>query len=245
MELLGIIIVFFIFYYFNEASKKKNSSQTQDKNSKKTEETSKSNCDIGTTTPTTFERKKFEKKATQISKPYVPKLQLKNYDHIFCLGIYIPYSRRDEFQDSFSKDILKLKNINQSIIYYFARELDCVVPDDVCLCMVPSSNPENTRTGITKIIEILATKKNRSNGAECLTRITPITPLKYGGNRNMQVHLDSIICTHQYKIKNKYVVLLDDVCTTGNSLRACAKILEINGAKAVMCIAVAKTKPIN
>lgn len=43
-----------------------------------------------------------------------------------------------------------------------------------------------------------------------------------------------------YKVKNKNIVLIDDVCTTGSTLFECAKELKANGAKNVYAIVWAK-----
>ena len=45
---------------------------------------------------------------------------------------------------------------------------------------------------------------------------------------------------HQEKIKNKRIVLLDDIYTTGNTAKACAKILKENGAKKIIVLTIAK-----
>ncbi len=46
-------------------------------------------------------------------------------------------------------------------------------------------------------------------------------------------------------IKGKTVLLVDDIVTTGATLRECAGVLKAGGAKAVYCVAFCVTKPIN
>ena len=41
------------------------------------------------------------------------------------------------------------------------------------------------------------------------------------------------------KIKNKIILLVDDVCTTGSTLNECAKMLKLSGAKKVIAITIA------
>ncbi len=44
-------------------------------------------------------------------------------------------------------------------------------------------------------------------------------------------------------VENKVILLCDDISTTGETFNECAKILWLNGAKAVYCISVALTSP--
>lgn len=45
---------------------------------------------------------------------------------------------------------------------------------------------------------------------------------------------------NQEKIKNKKIILLDDIYTTGSTANACAKLLKENGAKEIMVVTIAK-----
>ena len=45
---------------------------------------------------------------------------------------------------------------------------------------------------------------------------------------------------NEEKIKNKKIILFDDIYTTGNTVNECAKILKANGAKEVLVLTVAK-----
>ena len=45
---------------------------------------------------------------------------------------------------------------------------------------------------------------------------------------------------NQEKIRNKKIILLDDIYTTGNTVNACAKLLKENGAKEIIVLTIAK-----
>ena len=51
---------------------------------------------------------------------------------------------------------------------------------------------------------------------------------------------DAFVLNKGSDIKNKYILLLDDVATTGATLQQAAKVLKRNGAKSVVCLTVAR-----
>lgn len=46
-------------------------------------------------------------------------------------------------------------------------------------------------------------------------------------------------------VKDKTILLVDDVYTTGSTMRECSRVLKINGAKSIICLSAAKTKAKN
>ena len=44
------------------------------------------------------------------------------------------------------------------------------------------------------------------------------------------------------KIRDKNIIIIDDVFTTGATINECSKILKLNGAKNITAIVLAKTK---
>ena len=76
------------------------------------------------------------------------------------------------------------------------------------------------------------------DGSDCLLRFRGVERLSSGGDRNVGVHLNSIEVNNRKSdlIRNQSVLLIDDVCTTGNSIKACRKILSDAGASEVKCI---------
>ncbi len=53
---------------------------------------------------------------------------------------------------------------------------------------------------------------------------------------------DAIVLSDKYDIKDKRILLVDDVFTTGSTLNECAKILKENGCRNVSCFTILKTK---
>lgn len=146
--------------------------------------------------------------------------------------------------DKNSSLILDLKQQKGDAVAHFV-ELVCSVringEGKVAVCIVPSSNPENTESGIRLVAVSLAKKKRLTNATACLKRISRIEKAAHGGPRSLQVHLESIQVTKPSLIRGARVLLLDDVMTTGNSLIACAKLLEAAGAIKVAFLIMGRT----
>lgn len=168
---------------------------------------------------------------------------------IWHLGIYKPYwvyaidgkVVNPEF-DTFSRRILDVKNSKLTALQDFFTRLDRNVSQGVSLCVVPSHDPANTESGMRWIAQKLALN-GRLDATACLVRHTKIVKLANGGDRSKAVHLDSIRVENQHLVKNKAVLLLDDVTTSNNSLLACKELLlKDGGATVVQCLALAKTE---
>lgn len=84
----------------------------------------------------------------------------------------------------------------------------------------------------------------RIDGSTVLKRKYSVTPAHEGGNRDIKIHLDSIIVENSNIIKGKDVWLLDDVASTGNSLHACHRLLINAGAKSVKWLVIGRTTKI-
>ena len=91
--------------------------------------------------------------------------------------------------------------------------------------------------------------------AEELSRLTKIQlnknlliKKKYNNKQSMQIYKnrflnvkDSFLIKNHGIIKNKNILLIDDVITTGATSNECAKLLKINGAKLVKLFTISRT----
>lgn len=165
----------------------------------------------------------------------------------YYLAEYHPYKISGEINPDFhasgSGRILDFKEKNAIAQQYFFDRLNRVLPlgTNFTVCRVPSSDPDNTDSGITVFAKKVAAAGGRIDGTACLVRTKKIPKLAHGGCRDKQVHLDSIIVADAHLISGKEVLLLDDVMTSGNSLEACKEILYKAGAEKVQALAIAKT----
>lgn len=107
--------------------------------------------------------------------------------------------------------------------------------------IVPSSTPGGASEGLTSIMKKVCSKDARlqliTNG---LVRVKKIEKLARGGDRSIDVHKNSIACNNQY-FTQPYIIIFDDVLTTGNSIRACCDIIRASHQARFMGLALART----
>ncbi len=166
-------------------------------------------------------------------------------NNLFTFTQYHPYKLPNneinpEFKNHNCGLILDLKEGIQDAINHFYTSINSSIPKDVTIVTVPSSNSENTDSGIKKLAQLLA-KDGRIDGTSCLVRHTTIPKASMGGPRNIQVHLNSISIHNAHLVKGQKVILLDDVTTSGSSLDACEKILINAGVTQIAKVAIAQT----
>jgi predicted amidophosphoribosyltransferase len=114
---------------------------------------------------------------------------------------------------------------------------------NAAVCVVPPHRVGAcTRDGIGLVAKELCKEcPDVVNARRCLYRHTEIKKLSGGGERSLQVHLDSIRVNQRRLIQGRDVLLLDDIATTGFSLCACRLLLLRAGAASVLMFALAKT----
>lgn len=173
-------------------------------------------------------------------------LSYQNLPDIFYLGVYQPltgdYEGYWDFTE-YSSGILDLKNGDSLAINDF---FDCIhfnlaANDFDCILVVPPHHSCNNKSGIKLLAQKIANVNNIIDATSCLIRHTTIDRLSTGGNRNLENHLKSIKILNQEVIQGKYVLLFDDISTTGNSWKACKKLLKDAGVKKVKCFVLGKT----
>ncbi|TYS12986.1 hypothetical protein FZC78_22645 [Rossellomorea vietnamensis] len=159
------------------------------------------------------------------------------------LDEYYPYRIGGELNPNFDTNsglILDLKEgLLKGINHYFDI-LDEMLNRNITLCTVPSSDSLKKVTGIRSLAQKLAAH-NRIDATSCLYRETTIPKAAHGGPRSVEVHLQTIRVINTHLIYNKEILLLDDIKTSGSSLKACKKLLLNAGAKKVVTLAVGKT----
>lgn len=169
---------------------------------------------------------------------------------IVSILTYHPYwivyrAVKNEKFDSISANILKFKRKDLAMINELHKNLSpqLTKSTQIVISMVPAhtANHTNQHTPLSILVKKLVKSNNFVDGSDCLIRHTPIEKLANGGNRSIQTHKTSIKVEHTEIIKNQNILLIDDITTTGNSLKACKELLLYAGAKEVCMLAIAET----
>lgn len=120
-----------------------------------------------------------------------------------------------------------------------------LIPTQVHIAVVPSSTRGKWSEGLCAITKAICDESPKRFVAipQSLQRIRTIDKLARGGNRSVDIHLASIAPAPGYEryFARKAVILLDDVTTTGNSLRACCMLLQQHGIDSVYPFALGRT----
>jgi predicted amidophosphoribosyltransferase len=149
---------------------------------------------------------------------------LRNYHPLRLQGEENPYF------DDWSEKLLELKNQTQNIVNFWYEELEQHLSNEsFAIAVVPSSSSENKISGIHLVAQKIAKSRQITitDATSCLRRYRSIEKLASGGNRELRevtVHANSIEVINFHIIKDKNVLLVDDISTTGNSLSVCLPI---------------------
>lgn len=183
---------------------------------------------------------------------------------IYYLDEYTPFSSGNE-QNEFDRHIMNVKDSvvhsendrwkenkkKESIEFFkekFQNSWKFKNSSDTILCVVPSSKKEQFNENMIEIGKSICIKYDiPTTGLKILTRYCDV-PSAHNNNlgwkerNNINRHKDSIKIKDLEFISNKHVILLDDVVTSGGTLKSCREILLCSGAKNVCCLALGKTK---
>jgi len=161
---------------------------------------------------------------------------------IFYLQYYYPYSS-SKF-DWRSERILKFKDGDYaSVRYYFdllSRYLSPLLPEDCAFAVIPSSTAYKYDGGIYMLVSTL-TRNKFIDASRVLVRHKSKPKAHYGGDRSISSHLKTIVLQNTELIRNRIVILFDDVVTSGNSILACRELLMKAGAKSVVSFVLSRT----
>lgn len=173
----------------------------------------------------------------------------KNCNGIFYLHEYYPVGCKEH--TGFSKEMMKLKLQEESAIVLFGKQLkkgiaELVYKDGtpfsyITMAVMPSHTAYEWGAPLEQICHSLCKGFGMFDGTRLLVRHTNHDQLTAGGNRSVESHIETMRINPEYRIKGRTVIVLDDVTTSGNSLKAAETILRQHGAKKVYLVAIAQT----
>lgn len=167
-------------------------------------------------------------------------------EDIAYLCEYIPTHFYKGSDDRSRKFILDFKNGNSKMISLACEQIVNNLGYNFSIAVVPPSKVyKNDSTPCHTLAKMLVSKIGLTNNvkdiSKLLARHTDIISLHNGGTRTIDVHLNTIGYRPGISVKGQDILLLDDVFTTGNSIRACISILKSLGARSVSALVIGRT----
>ena len=161
----------------------------------------------------------YNKKNKDEETKHIKNLKYLNYDGMIEAEVYFLKSK-------FTKRIAEfINNRNKEFVI-------CVVPKHIAYVA--------NMGAIAKLADDISVKLNLKRASQVLQR-TENTYAKHKSYKRKNVDYLTITIEESYRIKNKNVILLDDIITTGETMNICRKKLLEYGAKTVTCVGIAKT----
>jgi len=108
------------------------------------------------------------------------------------------------------------------------------------LAIVPSHEAGKVSPALEKVAAQLCKNKRFGYRSGSLTRTKTIPKLAIGGDRSLAVHYNSVKFTASNRSRWP-VLVIDDVSTTGNSLAACADLVQESGVVVVGGLVLGRT----
>ena len=103
---------------------------------------------------------------------------------------------------------------------------------------VPSYHIDDEKRGFNHVVEIF-----KSLGLKMLNIINKNSPHKQSGMTfKKRYDVNKIFSIENVCLKDKKILLVDDIFTTGNTIRTCINLLKERGAKKIEVLIIAKTK---
>ena len=189
----------------------------------------------------------------------MPEISISSYHRIFhepekyamslesnkSLGKYHPWrSGMNPKFDSFSKQILDIKNQKPDAIEYFTNQLRDILNnnEEYVICVIPSSKKGLADSGIRAVAKRLC-QLPIIDGTNVIIRNRTMDPNHLSAKkRSLEEELDSLTIDNEGIIRYKQVLLLDDITTRGISFKAARLKLKDAGAFLVAAIALGQTQ---
>ena len=163
---------------------------------------------------------------------------------ISYLGMYHPWhdGHNPNF-DGFSRLVLDVKDQQIKGINCFADRLRSILSDteEYVICVIPTHAVGTAPSGIRTIAKQLCSHPI-IDGTDAISRAFEMPKKTVGGSRDLQSEIQSLAVADETVVKGRQVLLLDDVTTTGTSLKAGKYLIARAGAEMVALFALAKTK---
>ena len=153
-----------------------------------------------------------------------------------------PWQLRDEHRDQYCMMLTALRRGEEQAVQYFFSLLDPELSANVAIALVPCHLPGLQSLGLGGLGRALAVR-GRTDATSCLVRLEPVPTLAEAPERGFDLQRTSIAVSGSRTVKERAVLLLDDLAFTGHSIRACEDVLLHAGATDVQCVVLGRAEP--
>ena len=166
------------------------------------------------------------------NKYYDEIIYLFRYKDVRKLILKYKFSNGAFLSNTFSKIILKNKNLCRNLKFY-----DIIIP-------VPMYKIKKQKRGYNQtelITKKIAKNLELQEDSKILLKIKNTKTQSKLNEKQRYENIKNVFnIKDNEKIKNKNIILFDDIITTGATINECARILKQNGATKVVVLAIAK-----
>ncbi len=182
---------------------------------------------------------------SKIKEPKIQYLQIQysEKDNYFYLDNYFPKYKKKE--DAFSKLIIQYKKGNNFAIKYFENIIVNIVFNYFWFCDLVIPIPPSSSMLDIYSNKIICLSLNSLNiiqyKQDILKRSISSVPSHITNKRDTAHIIDSVKITNDSHIKDKKIILFDDIITTGNTSSIIKNMLILRGADSVIRLFLGRT----
>jgi phosphoglycolate phosphatase/pyrophosphatase PpaX len=165
--------------------------------------------------------------------------------NVFYRYTYFPKYEKAHGRDFASKRILEMKAFNNEAIAYFTEGfIECLnLESDFVITVIPSHRQGLNHSGIRIVAGYLDGEGKAIDGTTCLFRKVSIPKSSWWGSvRDYRIQYDSLEVHNVDIVHGRNVLVLDDVCTTGSTIKAAIDKLKEAGANHVFGLVIGRTR---
>jgi hypothetical protein len=140
-----------------------------------------------------------------------------------------------------SQRLLRFKRGDSGAIDFYAEKVLPYFRKGVTLCCAPSSSKNRWGSGLVALLDKLSGSVPCAVYTDLICRTKSIEKQSISNIRNLDINLDTMTVVKAERCRDRDIVVVDDVVSSGTTLRACTELLWQAQAASVSCVTMCKT----